>query len=178
VLARLAALDPSTELAAALLDQSVAAGIGNVFKSEICWAERVARANPARRSIELGEHLTDDLRRLVRRQRLAALGFRDLCGKVFDRVHTTDENVAQRLATRVGILERLDGRCHRMIGRAGNLVDQVHRFLATARGRDDFTAIGVLLRVPLRKRFVVATFSGMQHARLGRGIRLWRFAGG
>ena len=42
VLARLASLEPSTELAAALLDQRVAAGIGNVFKSEICWAENVS----------------------------------------------------------------------------------------------------------------------------------------
>ncbi len=42
VLARLAALDPATELAAALLDQRVAAGIGNVFKSEICWAEGIS----------------------------------------------------------------------------------------------------------------------------------------
>jgi endonuclease-8 len=41
VLARLASLDPDTELAAALLDQRVAAGIGNVFKSEVCWAERI-----------------------------------------------------------------------------------------------------------------------------------------
>jgi endonuclease-8 len=42
VLARLASLDPDTELAAALLDQRVAAGIGNVFKSEVCWAERIS----------------------------------------------------------------------------------------------------------------------------------------
>jgi endonuclease-8 len=42
VLARFASLEPDTELAAALLDQRVAAGIGNVFKSEICWAERVS----------------------------------------------------------------------------------------------------------------------------------------
>ena len=41
VVARLASLEPNTELAAALLDQRVAAGIGNVFKSEICWAERI-----------------------------------------------------------------------------------------------------------------------------------------
>jgi endonuclease-8 len=41
VMARLASLEPNTELAAALLDQRVAAGIGNVFKSEICWAERI-----------------------------------------------------------------------------------------------------------------------------------------
>lgn len=42
VVARLAKLDPGTELAAALLDQRVAAGIGNVFKSEVCWAERTS----------------------------------------------------------------------------------------------------------------------------------------
>jgi endonuclease-8 len=42
VLERLALLEPETELAAALLDQRVAAGIGNVFKSEVCWAERVS----------------------------------------------------------------------------------------------------------------------------------------
>ena len=41
VVTRLALLEPDTEVAAALLDQRVAAGIGNVFKSEICWAERV-----------------------------------------------------------------------------------------------------------------------------------------
>jgi endonuclease VIII len=46
VLARLGLLDPETELAAALLDQRVAAGIGNVFKSEICWAERVFPFTP------------------------------------------------------------------------------------------------------------------------------------
>ncbi|HEV7525046.1 MAG TPA: DNA-formamidopyrimidine glycosylase family protein, partial [Acidimicrobiia bacterium] len=46
VLTRLASLDPGTELAAALLDQRVAAGIGNVFKSEICWAERVFPFTP------------------------------------------------------------------------------------------------------------------------------------
>jgi endonuclease VIII len=42
VVARLAALEPDTELATALLDQRVAAGIGNVFKSEVCWAERIS----------------------------------------------------------------------------------------------------------------------------------------
>jgi len=42
VVARLASIEPETELAAALLDQRVAAGIGNVFKSEVCWAERVS----------------------------------------------------------------------------------------------------------------------------------------
>ena len=46
VVARLASLDPDTELAVALLDQRVAAGIGNVFKSEVCWAERVSPFTP------------------------------------------------------------------------------------------------------------------------------------
>jgi endonuclease-8 len=42
VLARLRSLDPATEIGAALLDQNVAAGIGNVYKSEVCWIERVS----------------------------------------------------------------------------------------------------------------------------------------
>jgi endonuclease-8 len=46
VVARVALLDPDTVLAVALLDQRVAAGIGNVFKSEVCWAERVSPFTP------------------------------------------------------------------------------------------------------------------------------------
>jgi endonuclease-8 len=46
VLARLRALDPTTEIGVALLDQHVAAGIGNVYKSEVCWAERVSPFAP------------------------------------------------------------------------------------------------------------------------------------
>jgi endonuclease-8 len=46
VIGHLALLEPDTELAAALLDQRVAAGIGNVFKSEIFWAERVFPFTP------------------------------------------------------------------------------------------------------------------------------------
>jgi endonuclease VIII len=42
VMVRLSRLDPATELGVALLDQRVAAGIGNVYKSEVCWAERVS----------------------------------------------------------------------------------------------------------------------------------------
>jgi endonuclease-8 len=41
VMARLARLPDDTEIANALLDQRVAAGVGNVFKSEICWAHRI-----------------------------------------------------------------------------------------------------------------------------------------
>jgi endonuclease VIII len=70
VVARLARLEPETELAAALLDQRVAAGIGNVFKSEICWAERVSPFasiatldEPARRRVyeTARRQLTDNL---------------------------------------------------------------------------------------------------------------------
>ena len=42
VLPRLALLEPDTELAAVLLDQRIAAGIGNVYKSEVCWAEHIS----------------------------------------------------------------------------------------------------------------------------------------
>jgi endonuclease-8 len=46
VMARLVSIGPETELAVALLDQRVASGIGNVFKSEVCWAERVSPFTP------------------------------------------------------------------------------------------------------------------------------------
>lgn len=39
--ARMAAVDPETEIGVVLLDQRVAAGIGNVYKSEVLWALRV-----------------------------------------------------------------------------------------------------------------------------------------
>jgi endonuclease VIII len=41
VAARLAATEPASSLADALLDQRIAAGIGNVYKSEVCWAHSV-----------------------------------------------------------------------------------------------------------------------------------------
>jgi endonuclease-8 len=43
---RLGALDPATEVAVALLDQRVAAGVGNVYKSEVCFACRVDPRTP------------------------------------------------------------------------------------------------------------------------------------
>jgi endonuclease VIII len=46
VLARLTELPPATTVGDALLDQRVAAGIGNVYKSEICWARRVHPSTP------------------------------------------------------------------------------------------------------------------------------------
>ena len=48
VLARLAAAPPETELAEALLDQRIAAGIGNVYKSEACFACAVDPFTPLR----------------------------------------------------------------------------------------------------------------------------------
>jgi endonuclease-8 len=44
--ARLRALDPATEIGVALLDQRVAAGIGNVFRSEVLYACRVNPLTP------------------------------------------------------------------------------------------------------------------------------------
>jgi endonuclease VIII len=46
VVANVARLDPATELGAALLDQRVGAGIGNVVKSEACWAEQLSPFAP------------------------------------------------------------------------------------------------------------------------------------
>ena len=46
VLDRLATMPTETMIGEALLDQRVAAGIGNVFKSEICWARRVHPSTP------------------------------------------------------------------------------------------------------------------------------------
>ena len=41
--ARLATLaDPATEVADVLLDQRIACGVGNVYKSEVCFAERIS----------------------------------------------------------------------------------------------------------------------------------------
>lgn len=45
-LARLDRLDPATEVGVALLDQRVAAGVGNVYKSEVCFACRLEPGEP------------------------------------------------------------------------------------------------------------------------------------
>jgi endonuclease-8 len=49
---RLGRLDPATEVGVALLDQRVAAGIGNVYKSEVCFAVGV---DPGRRLADLDD---------------------------------------------------------------------------------------------------------------------------
>ena len=46
VMARVAAADPSTEIAEVLLDQRLAAGIGNVYKNEALWACEVSPFRP------------------------------------------------------------------------------------------------------------------------------------
>ena len=43
---RMRALDPATEVADALLDQQVCAGVGNVYKSEVCFACRINPRQP------------------------------------------------------------------------------------------------------------------------------------
>jgi endonuclease VIII len=45
---RLAAADPTTEIAVALLDQRIAAGVGNVYKSEVCFACGIDPRTPVR----------------------------------------------------------------------------------------------------------------------------------
>lgn len=47
--ARFAALDPETEIGVAMLDQRVACGVGNVYKSEVLWALRVDPFTPVGR---------------------------------------------------------------------------------------------------------------------------------
>jgi endonuclease VIII len=44
--ARSGQLDPATEIADVLLDQRIAAGIGNVYKSDVCWLHRVNPFTP------------------------------------------------------------------------------------------------------------------------------------
>lgn len=62
--ARLAQIDPDRQVADVLLDQSIAAGIGNVYKSETLWFSRV---NP-RMPVGLLEHSSQsDLYRLATR---------------------------------------------------------------------------------------------------------------
>jgi endonuclease-8 len=46
VMARVDAAPAGTALGDALLDQRIAAGVGNVFKSEVCWAHRVHPSTP------------------------------------------------------------------------------------------------------------------------------------
>jgi endonuclease VIII len=55
---RLGLLDPDTPIGVVLLDQRPASGIGNVYRSEVLWAERVAPR------VRLGDVGSDERRRL------------------------------------------------------------------------------------------------------------------
>ena len=69
--------------------------------------QRLARRN--RRSVELCEHLADDLRRLVRREYVAAFGVGYLRCEVCDGVDAANEYVAQRFGASFGIVQLFDG---------------------------------------------------------------------
>src|SRR5580704_12366040 len=56
-------------------------------------ATSVARSPRGRGSVEFGEDLTDDLRRLMSGEEFAALGLFDLGGEVLHRVDATDQNM-------------------------------------------------------------------------------------
>ena len=72
--------------------------------------DHVEQLIPGRLGVELGQDLSDDLGRLVGRERLAAFGLGYLGREVLDRVNPSHENVSQRFAAGFGILERLDRR--------------------------------------------------------------------
>lgn len=57
-LRRLGSLDPATEVGVALLDQTVASGIGNVYRAEVAWACRI---DPFRPVGEVAEAARRDL---------------------------------------------------------------------------------------------------------------------
>ena len=66
-LGRLDDLDPSTPIGVALLDQTVAAGIGNVYRAEVAWACRVDPFRPVREvDTETRRHLYLTAARLLR----------------------------------------------------------------------------------------------------------------
>jgi endonuclease-8 len=94
VLRRLAGLDPATPVGVALLDQRAASGIGNVYRSEVLWAERIApRARLA--------SLDDDARR-----RVYETAHRLLRANIGDRPRRT-------ISTGLAVYERGGRRCPR-----------------------------------------------------------------
>ncbi len=67
VLRRMDRIDPATELGVMFLDQRIACGVGNVYKSEICFACRVDPFTPIGAiSPELRRTLVDTAARLLR----------------------------------------------------------------------------------------------------------------
>ncbi len=73
VVRRLDALDPATETGVALLDQTVAAGIGNVYRAEAAWACGV---DPFRPIARLDDRTRRELYATASRQLRSNLGTR------------------------------------------------------------------------------------------------------
>jgi endonuclease VIII len=71
VTSRLDMLDPSTEIGVALLDQRVACGIGNVYRSEVAWSCRI---DPFRPLHDLDPTVRGDLYETASRLMRANLG--------------------------------------------------------------------------------------------------------
>jgi endonuclease-8 len=67
---RMRGVDPRIELGAALLGQRLIAGIGNIFKSEGCWA---AQADPNGRLEEIGNDRIEDVLMVTRSLMLEAV---------------------------------------------------------------------------------------------------------
>ena len=121
--------------------------------------------------VEFGEDLADDLGRLMSGEWVAAFRLGHLGGEVLHRVDSADQDVAQRFAAGLGIVERFERGLDLMLGRLGHGMDQRHGFFAAARRGDGRLAIGVLLLVPLGQRLVVPALTRMQQS--GPGF-LWR----
>jgi endonuclease-8 len=69
-IARMRGVNPQIELGAALLGQRLVAGIGNIFKSEGCWA---ARVDPHQRLGEVGDRELEDVLAATRELMLEAV---------------------------------------------------------------------------------------------------------
>jgi endonuclease-8 len=69
-IARMRGVNPRIELGAALLGQRLVAGIGNIFKSEGCWA---AQLDPHLRLEEVGDDRLEDVLSATRSLMLAAV---------------------------------------------------------------------------------------------------------
>lgn len=83
-IARIHGAGGETELGEALLDQSLVAGIGNIFKSEGCFAAMVDPRTPVR---ELSDEELDAVFRSTRELMLAALRSGRQPGLVYRRAH-------------------------------------------------------------------------------------------
>ena len=123
-------------------------------------------------SIELLEYFADDLRGLVSGKWFAALGGGNFCRKVFDRMHSADQNVSEGLRARLRIVERLHRRGDGMVRGGGDRVNECHRLLSAVCRRNSRLAVRILLMVPLRERLVIPALTRMEKPsrRLGRRL--------